>query len=310
MKKQYIYICSAGHSGSTLLDHILGSHDDIFSLGEIINLSKNISMNTLCTCGMPIKACTFWQEVLKKVNYKLNIDVFTNPYDLLLGYPDPKVYIDDIQKSIRYKIKRHLVRKNYYLYLNNYLYIPKLIDSIKTACHNTYSLYDSVLETSKKSIVVDSSKYYLEGLALYNNNSEKVKIILLVRNGYSVYYSYLNHGFKRSVAVNAWKNHYKRAIPLIKNKIKQKDVLLVKYENMTKKPNEEINRICKFIGIKYDDKMLGFSGSLHHSVDGNDMRFKKNNKIKYDNRWEKQLKREDKRYFDNKAKKINRILGY
>ncbi len=33
-----IYIICPGHSGSTLLDMLLGSHPEIFSTGELINL--------------------------------------------------------------------------------------------------------------------------------------------------------------------------------------------------------------------------------------------------------------------------------
>ena len=42
----WIYICSAAHLGSTLLDLLLGSHSRVASLGEISKLLKNIALNT------------------------------------------------------------------------------------------------------------------------------------------------------------------------------------------------------------------------------------------------------------------------
>ena len=37
-KTKYVFICSAGHSGSTLLDMLIGSHPECESLGEVVLL--------------------------------------------------------------------------------------------------------------------------------------------------------------------------------------------------------------------------------------------------------------------------------
>ena len=80
-----IYICSAGHSGSTLLDLLLGSHSNVTSLGEINQLSKNLSLNTLCTCGEEIRSCDFWKDIANQLKKNLGLDVFADPYSFILA---------------------------------------------------------------------------------------------------------------------------------------------------------------------------------------------------------------------------------
>ena len=68
--QRIIYITSKGHSGSTLLDLLISSHNQVTSLGEIKVLSarRKKSPQTVlegrCTCGAnTILDCLFWQRV-------------------------------------------------------------------------------------------------------------------------------------------------------------------------------------------------------------------------------------------------------
>ena len=88
-----VYICSAGHSGSTLLDMLIGSHSKIESLGEITHLPKNIALDTVCGCGIPVRKCSFWKKTLDQVEAKTDINVLNNPYDFDLGYIAAKVVV-------------------------------------------------------------------------------------------------------------------------------------------------------------------------------------------------------------------------
>lgn len=69
--EKLIYIASLGHSGSTILDLVLGGHSQIIGLGEIseiINADETLLLNkdftgTSCSCGNDLCHCTFWSEV-------------------------------------------------------------------------------------------------------------------------------------------------------------------------------------------------------------------------------------------------------
>lgn len=69
MAQKVIYIAGHGHSGSTLLDLIVGSHSRVVSVGEItftslqrlFDLSKR---EKPCMCGARTSECPLWHEVL------------------------------------------------------------------------------------------------------------------------------------------------------------------------------------------------------------------------------------------------------
>ena len=68
-----IFIQCPGHSGSTLLDLLIGGHDGITSGGEFRTWNKQL--NNQCTCGAPsVRDCPFWQAV--------NSDIESYGYDI------------------------------------------------------------------------------------------------------------------------------------------------------------------------------------------------------------------------------------
>jgi hypothetical protein len=61
---QIIYIMGSGHSGSTLLDIILGNHPDVVSVGELTYLVRDAWIdNKRCACGTTGNECPFWSAV-------------------------------------------------------------------------------------------------------------------------------------------------------------------------------------------------------------------------------------------------------
>ena len=63
-----VYIAGYGRSGSTLLDTLLNSHPQIFGAGELFFLFQNLLENKNCSCGMDMQSCSFWTEVLCRVD--------------------------------------------------------------------------------------------------------------------------------------------------------------------------------------------------------------------------------------------------
>lgn len=57
----YLYIMSRPHSGSTILDILLGNTAEVESIGQLISdLGK---LDNLCSCGAKIRDCPFWSAV-------------------------------------------------------------------------------------------------------------------------------------------------------------------------------------------------------------------------------------------------------
>lgn len=308
---KYIFICASGHSGSTLLDRLLGAHSKIESLGEISHLPKNLKLNTQCTCGQPVRSCAVWQEVIKLMSSHLGIDIMMNPYALNLGYLTPRVNGDKDYHGLTNKIRKNIFHGLWFVNLRFNIGLLKFVlRPVYNAIKNNFVLYDSVLSVLNANMVVDSSKHYLKATELYINNPNEVRIIHLTRDGRGVYYSALKRNFKPEQVIKGWVNHYNRGISLLSRHVSQKHILRVKYENIATNPRKELGEICKFLEIEYEDKMLNFTGKPQHSTDGNNMRFSKSSKIIYDNVWEEKLSASDKRCFDSIGGDLNRKLGY
>jgi len=63
--KQVVFVMGAGHCGSTLLDLILGSHSECFSLGELFSLPRFFdpkSDNYKHICSVCDSDCQIWHD--------------------------------------------------------------------------------------------------------------------------------------------------------------------------------------------------------------------------------------------------------
>lgn len=81
-----IYIAGRGHSGSTLLDLLIGSHSRVVGLGEMRHL--NAPDPSLCSCarGVRVRDCPFWAEVAARVAEDSRLDLWA--LDLESREPD------------------------------------------------------------------------------------------------------------------------------------------------------------------------------------------------------------------------------
>ncbi len=63
-QKTVVFIMGSGHCGSTLVDLVLGSHSEAFSLGELWELSRRVgdTKRHLRRCGVCGEDCPFWDD--------------------------------------------------------------------------------------------------------------------------------------------------------------------------------------------------------------------------------------------------------
>src|SRR4051794_30129758 len=61
----YLYVMSRPHSGSTILDILLGNTASVESVGQLV--SDMGKLDNPCACGATIGACPFWSEVRARV---------------------------------------------------------------------------------------------------------------------------------------------------------------------------------------------------------------------------------------------------
>lgn len=155
-EKTIIYISGDGHSGSTLLDIILGSAKNAISTGELVFLpQKGIKNKEFCACGRPVPECDVWTKIIDKWQEKriLNLEKYIQIQNKLLS-----------NKNI---LSSYKLLKN-----------PSgiILDFIKDTQH----LYEIIFNVTETNIVIDSSKAPAKLLILKNLDFE-VKTIHLTR---------------------------------------------------------------------------------------------------------------------------------
>lgn len=308
---QCLYICGAGHSGSTLLDMLLGSHSQIASLGEVINLPMDWATNNRCTCGANVRECALWSGVVREFERRDGIDITAKPYALNLG-PIYAAVGDSRVTGGWYRARRRLGAALHYLELRSGAFgaLRPLLRRTHAGLENNLALYDMVGKRLGADFVVDSSKVYTKAVGLYRLAPGRVKIILLIRDGRAVYYSMRKRNFDRLFSLNSWYTHFRRALPLIERLVAPGDVLTVKYEDLARSPERELRRICAFAGLDFEPGMLDFKAKVHHNINGNDMRFAGASDIRLDTSWETRLAAEEKAFFQERAGWLNEKLGY
>jgi hypothetical protein len=304
------YVLSSGHSGSTLLDLLIGSHPEAMSLGEVTYLPRSFVRSAVCTCGAPVPQCEFWLGVMEEMGAKLGVDLIADPYALDLGMMLATHHVDQRKQTRSYVARWKLIHG---LAIFQYRYgldaLALLTRRLATTARNNHQLFDVVRRRSQARLVVDSSKSYVKGVALYRSRPDQVRLILSSRDGRGVMHSRLKRGVPRETAVSIWRNYYQRTLPLVERAVAPDHLFRIRYEDLTANPSGELTRLCDFLGIAFHPNMLNFSSKVHHMPEGNDMRMA-GAAIRADTAWKSALDESDLAYFERTCGDLNRRLGY
>jgi len=311
MQTRHVFICSAGHSGSTLLNLMLGAHPAGFALGEITQLPKNIALDSTCSCTAKISACRFWSPRIDSLGRLFGANLWQNPYELYLGFIKAGREIDRRHQTRWRMLQRKLTYAAAYYHLRRGIPLPgPLSRPLLRAADNKRRLFGALLADGPMEFLVDSSKHYLDGLHLYRAAPDRTRILLLIRDGRAVFHSGIRRGFPREAALSAWTSIYRRCLPVFDRHLPPESWLTVRYEDLAAAPEQELRRICRFLGLSFDPAMLDFTEAEHHVVNGNNMRFSADSRIRLDEKWRKELPEPMLDYFNRRASGLNRRLGY
>lgn len=239
-----VFIISMSHSGSTLLDLILGCHTNAVSMGKLYASVKTFDLQRYCNCGEKIQDCIIWG-----------------------------------------KLKEELQNRDGQCYLSSY---KRIMETIRD-------------EYGPEKIVIDSSKNLKALKYLIDHNVKDLSIIFLLKDVRSFVISENKRNYSQETLERiGWRKIFTPAIlyNILRwyyfNK-KIKDYLLknhleyfqLGYEELCFQPEKMLRKICAFIGINYEEKMLCPENSESHMIRGNRMRrdHKKLREIVYDSRW-------------------------
>lgn len=307
-----VFICSAQYSGSTLLNLLLGTHPDAAALGEITHLPKNLALDTPCSCGASARRCPVWRRVLARIKaFPQWREIDNDPYVLDLGMIKAGKVIDERHQTRTRLLYRKILYGAAFAHFRWGLGpLAPFAAPLYRGSRNKLALFRIVSEVLGADVLVDSSKHYLEAVALYKTAPSNVRVILLMRDGRAVYSSALKRGSSKKSAALEWRRTYARAIPLLRKHVHPDHLIQVRYEDLVLAPERELARLCGFLGLEYTAEMLDFRSKRHHVLNGNDMRLSPVAEIRPDFAWRERLSPRDLGYFDTHAGALNRMLGY
>ncbi len=289
------YIVSAGHSGSTLLDLIVGSMPSCFSTGELTYLpwqisrrefaGPNASPQKLCSCGNGFHECAVWAKILRNVSAKKGFDVYQEPFRFKMNLPQNEKYTSG-------RFSRERIQRGLYLLANKYdwlypmtsVYQSALSDVVK----NNWLLYDTMSESSDVKFVVDSSKSVLRLNLLYRHRADDVYAIVLLRNVRGVAYSDQRLGNDPVKRAEDWVREYNR-IAWVMRCMPDIRCLFLRYKHIVGNPEQARARIASFLGVEDMGGQFQIDTKQRHLVAGNSMRHKGVIKIRPGLAWKEGL---------------------
>lgn len=307
-----VYVTGAHHSGTTLVDVLLGGHPEVSGLGEVFRLSmppseRVRSFGNRCGCGRQLGDCPYWRRLSAALAARLDVhdgDVFER-HPITVWPAPPEVESNPLRRS------RDLVLAAAtpgVLRLLSRIAPPPA--DLTLAARNSWQLYDVVAQVDGARWVVDSSKSVIRLKALHLTRPDSCRIIYVTRDGRAVAASdKRREGTRIEEGSRYWKRQVKK-IELALRSLPREQQLTVRYEDLCADPPTVLARICRFLDLSFDAAMLRWDDRELHQVPGNPMLASGVGQIVADERWRKDLDARDLASFEQVAGRLNRRLGY
>lgn len=272
-KIKVIYIVGTTHSGSTLLDMIIGSSPEAFSMGELAfyNIYRNklkrrtgnVEPTYTCGCRKEHQDCEFWNLVRMSegVNIRKN---FSSKENLLiaLGTLFPFLNIGAGFEDESFKLLKRIHEK---------------------AGHPEY--------------LVDSSKDPRRLYTLMQDKRIELFPLLLVRNPLAIGFTYA-HGHRVTDGIGHAKGNFfgsslKAAFIALFSWLLAKrnpHAVFLTYETFCRDPKSAIRKINQALNIHIDEEnfVQRINEGVHHNLDGNRIRHQELTGIHFDEKWKRE----------------------
>ncbi len=275
-----VYIATLPRAGSTLLGMILGTHPEVFHVGESSYWGKINPKDTICSCG--IKGCPILLRVYDQIAKNFEVESIYRACSIIDRIEEPNKQYHPLSLPDGKQKQGEFNQKD----LETVLY---------SSCLGLECISRTFREMTGRRIIVDNTKSIRIAKKLLEY--PRWKVILLLRDPRGMAYSNKKSGQRKGVSrpvsskISVYKDFAKRALGLLK---KSTLVHFLKYEEICQDTSGAIRKVCEFLEIEYMQSMLEFKKDKGHTLMGNRMRLDDNQEIKEDLEWKVGLTKEEK----------------
>lgn len=273
---QIIYIASNGRSGSTILELLLNTFKEVYTLGEVNVIPWELKEEKgLCGCGQEPGKCNFWQSIAERLIDTLSTEGEINKFREFHGGG----HLIRIKEIVQILSKKAPETKELDRFCKENL---KFFLTIKGFLEKKHGI--------KVKYIVDSSKDFYRLNYLINCSKINLKIIHLVKNPCAFVYSMVKNekGFP-FIKVLRMSFRYLVENFFIDKVSRDKDVCFLRYEELASCPNTTMVKLADWLGVNYQEgNYKNFRNIENHGLAGNKSRTRKD-KIYLDDAWKKNL---------------------
>lgn len=252
-----LYIMGAGRSGTTILEVVLTGNTGVAGVGEVTHLFKDGYINNdVCACGVRTSECTVWRRVRDRCAWTdrdvVEIARLFRKMDWHSGFWSAWRGSQDAPAFLRYEAVNR-------------------------------SLFSSVAEIHKPSVIVDSSKYGARALNLLRVFGPRLRVLCITRSPEGLLTSFRKSGSDHSdeqkpkshVALIAYYFFVLISMRLVQRRLGSQGYA-IRYEDMVSKPDDVLIGIQNWLGVDLTESRNRIAGKLPftggHIVTGNRLR--------------------------------------
>lgn len=156
-----LFIGATGRCGTTLIDRILGQHDDVFAIGELNRLWEfGLREQADCGCGRQLLACPTWWTILEDVYGSVDAAV------------DAAHRNEERERSLHTKALSRTMGSTW----------PTFLDEVGELAAQVERIYASIRRVTGARLVVDASKHPLFAAVVRSRPGVDFRLLHIVRD--------------------------------------------------------------------------------------------------------------------------------
>jgi hypothetical protein len=277
-----IYVLGAARSGSTVLNTVLGHHNEIEGVGELGYLSRSGNVfEERCACGEWVEECPYWREVRR----------------VWAQHGGPRDVAQYIELQRKFESGRWRPRPVEH---------RDFSDGYGVYVSQVQKLFEAIRRVSGKDVIADTTKTPWRALALSRIPGLDLRIVHLIRDARGVAWA-MKKGLRKDDRGGVQRDQPPRAVSRsaaywvainlqafwVCHQVRPKRSIRVRYEDLIADPKETLTRIGTLVDCDLtelsDASEANATFPVGHIIAGNRLRMAGAVRLQLDKEWTKEM---------------------